>query len=225
LGVRNGAGEVLYNAVDTRRFTPAAAGRRQSEPYRFLATGKIGNHLFYRLESTIAALREARRSGLNAVLTIAGRIEEEALSRAHALTVQLGLEDAITFTGPYTQQDAPSVYRSADAYVMTKHNDPCPNTVIEALAAGLPVVYSNTGGTPELVGDDAGIAVACREDWEEAHSPAAADLADAFCRVVDRHDEFAAAARRRAVERFDINPWIDRHRAVFERLYAQASRL
>ena len=37
------------------------------------------------------------------------------------------------------------------------HNDPCPNTVLEALSCALPVVYSNTGGVPELVGPDCGV--------------------------------------------------------------------
>lgn len=216
LGSREGAGEILYNAVDTSRFAPASGGSRgQGGSYRFLITGKIGNHLYYRLESTIAGLQVARARGLDARLTVAGWIEPEAKSRAQALVSRLSLSPCVSFTGPYSQQEAPQVYRAADAYVMTKHNDPCPNTVIEALASGLPVVYSDSGGTPELVGASAGIALPCAENWDEVRAPSAEAVGDGMLAVAANHAAFADAARSRAIERFDISNWIDRHRAVF----------
>ncbi|MFA5908669.1 MAG: glycosyltransferase family 4 protein [Vicinamibacterales bacterium] len=220
LGPREGAGEILYNAVDTGRFSPSPGGAPGSDGYRFLVTGKIGNHLYYRLESTIAGLRVARARGLDARLTIAGWIELEARGRAEALAASLGVADSVTFTGPYGQQQAPDIYRAADAYVMTKHNDPCPNTVIEALASGLPVLYSDSGGTPELVGTSAGVALPCAEDWEVPHAPDAQAVGEGMLRIAEGRAGFAAAARRRAVEKFDIAHWIARHREVFHQLQA-----
>ena len=52
-----------------------------------------------------------------------------------------------------------------------------PTVVLEALASGLPVVYSASGGTPELVGDDAGVGVPAPLDWEQDHPPAPEALA------------------------------------------------
>lgn len=219
LGPREGQGEILYNAVDTRRFTPAELRERDARRgYQFLVTGKIGNHLYYRLDSTISGIRLARNRGLDARLNIAGWVEADAKRRAQTLSAELGIGDHVLFSGPYTQQQAPEVYRAADAYVMTKHNDPCPNSVIEALAAGLPVVYSGTGGTPELVGDDAGVALPCAEDWDVPRAPSAEAVSDGMLRVAAAHSSFAAAARRRAIERFDIAHWIARHRTVFHDL-------
>lgn len=221
LGPRSGPGETLYNAVDTARFTPEQGRTDEARNgYSFLITGKIGNHLYYRLESTIAGLRMARDGGLDARLVVAGWVEAEARSRAEALAGKLGLTGKISFTGTYTQQQAPEVYRAADAYVMTKHNDPCPNTVLEALAAGLPVLYSDSGGVPELVGSDAGVALPCTEDWEAPRAPAPEAVGEGMLRIAGNHTAFAAAARRRAVERFDIAHWIERHRAVFQQLIA-----
>jgi len=219
LGPRLGPGEILYNALDTARFTPAQ-GRSDVERkgYTFLITGKIGNHLYYRLESTIAGLRVACDGGLDARLVVAGWVEAETRSRAEALTVELGLTERISFTGPYTQQQAPEIYRTADAYVMTKHNDPCPNTVLEALASGLPVLYSDSGGVPELVGTDAGVALPCIEDWEVPRVPSPEVVGEGMLRIADNHSNFSVTARRRAVERFDITHWIDRHRTVFQQL-------
>lgn len=110
------------------------------------------------------------------------------------------------------------VYRKADAYVMTKHNDPCPNTVLEALSTGLPVLYSDSGGVPELVGTEAGVPLACPEDWDVPRVPTAEAIGEGMLRVAVNHGTYATAARRRAVERFDITYWIDRHRKVFESL-------
>jgi len=219
LAPRAGPGEILYNAVDTTRFTPAQ-GRPDvaRNGYTFLITGKIGNHLYYRLESTIAGLRVACDGGLDARLVVAGWVEAEARTRAEALTVELGLTERISFTGIYTQQQAPEIYRAADAYVMTKHNDPCPNTVIEALASGLPVLYSDSGGVPELVGTDAGVALFCPEDWDTPRTPAPEAVGEGMLRIASDHPAFSAAARRRAVERFDIAHWIDRHHTVFQQL-------
>jgi glycosyltransferase involved in cell wall biosynthesis len=219
LGPRSGPGEILYNAVDTARFTPVRARLGEARMgFRFLMTGKISNHLYYRLESTIAGLRMAYDGGLDARLVVAGWVEDEARSLAEALAGKLGLTDRVSFTGPYTQQQAPGVYRAADAYVMTKHNDPCPNTVLEALATGLPVLYSGSGGVPELVGSDAGVALPCAEDWETPRVPAPEDIGAGMLRLAGNHDTFATAARRRAVARFDIAHWIDRHRHVFQQL-------
>jgi glycosyltransferase involved in cell wall biosynthesis len=222
LGARSGRGEILYNAVDTNHFRPRRdSTERGHAGYRFLVTGKIDKHLFYRLESTIAGLGIARDGGLDAHLVVAGWVDKEARSRAESQISGLGLAGRVEFTGAYSQETAPDVYRSADAYVMTKHNDPCPNTVLEALASGLPVLYSDSGGVPELAGTDAGIALPCPEDWETTQAPTPAAIGAGMLRIAAGHGRFAAAARQRAVERFDIGHWIDRHRGVFTELLGQ----
>ena len=45
-------------------------------------------------------------------------------------------------------------YKAADALIHLRYLEPCSNSVIEALSFGLPVICNNTGGTPEIVGDD-----------------------------------------------------------------------
>lgn len=221
LGARGGPAEILYNAVDTAVFTPALAHAELSrDRFRFLITGKIDRHLYYRLESAIAGLRLARDSGLDACVIVAGWVDAEARLRAEDMAKTLGLGGMVTFTGAYTQQQAPQIYRNADAYVMTKHKDPCPNTVLEALAAGLPVLYSDSGGVPELVGPEAGVGLPCPEDWEAPRVPTAEAVGEGMVRIAADHAALAPKARHRAVARFDIQAWIDRHRAIFERLTA-----
>jgi glycosyltransferase involved in cell wall biosynthesis len=170
------------------------------------------------LENTIEGLAQARNAGLSANLIVSGGVAEPAQKAALELGHRLGMDEAITFTGPYTQENAPDVYRAADAYITTTYNDNCPSGVIEALACGLPVIYSHSGGVPELVGDDAGVGLPCPEDWERTHSPTPRMIAEAMQKVSENRTAMARSARERAVKRFDTADWLARHEAVFQNL-------
>ena len=222
LGHRDAPGEILFNAVDISHFSPAHvtgqdAGQRD-HPFTFLLTGKIQAHLSYRLEDSIAGLAAARSSGLDAALMITGVLDAGARDAADASARHHDVSDQVTFAGPYTQAEAPEVYRQADAYVMTKHADPCPNTVIEAMACGLPVVYVASGGVPELVGSDAGAGVTAHDDWEQLFRPDPEALGAAMVAVAKNALAMGNAARERAESAFDLNQWIERHGTIFQQL-------
>jgi glycosyltransferase involved in cell wall biosynthesis len=211
LGERRGAAEVLPNPVDTERFTPAEA--RLARPLTLLLGGN--QYQRYRLAAALDTLRllpEAR-------LLVAGRLSwdpDPRVVRRELPGLLAGLENRVELLGPYSQAEAPALYRRADLLLHTKYNDPCPTAVLEAMACGLPVVHSASGGTLELVGD-VGIGVEAPLDWEHDHPPAAEELAAAVRECAGRLDELGAAARARAL-RFDVRPWLERHRAVFEEL-------
>ena len=220
LGPRTGASEVLYNAIDTKRFLPGGdqAGRR----FRFLHTGKIGHHMAYRLESVVAGLASAVASGLDAELVIAGAIDPDVQRNTRAAANKAGIADRITLRGSYTQSNAPAIYADADAYVTMTFNDVCPNAVLEALSCGLPVVHSASGGVGELVSRHAGIGVECAQSFTRVHVPEPDQIGAAMVSVAENRVPMAEAARARAVERFDITQWIARHRQVFGELLGQA---
>ena len=134
---------------------------------------------------------------------------------------RLGLRDAVDFLGGYTQADAPDVFRRAHVLLHTKVNDPCPTTVIEALACGVPVAYAASGGTAELVGDEAGIGVPHHDGFDRDEPPSAEALAAAVSGVLAERERYATAARARAVERFALTDWLDRHAAIFAELVGQ----
>jgi glycosyltransferase involved in cell wall biosynthesis len=212
LGTPAGTWEILHNPVDTSAFTPAA---RPPRPLTLLLGGN--QYQRYRLDAalrTVALLDDVR-------LLVTGDLSwaPDAPAWTAARLRELGIEGRVELLGPYAQRDAPAVLRRADVLLHTKVNDPCPTVVLEAMACGLPVAYSASGGTPELVGEDAGVGVETELDWERDRVPAPEALAGAVLQIATSLEAYAEAARLRA-ERFDLGPWVERHRQVFEGLVA-----
>ena len=221
LGKASTPAEVLYNAVDTTVFAPAPT--RPPRPLTLLVGGT--QDLEYRLTTALDVLVEVRRHIPETRMVVAGRLrwtpdERACAAQAARHVARRAVQANVTFVGPYTQAEAVQIFRSADILLHGKYNDPSPGLIVEALACGLPVVYSESGGVPEIVGPDAGIGIPAELSWEREIPPDPAAMARATLEVAERHGAFAAAARRRAVERFDTAPWIERHRAVFARLRA-----
>jgi glycosyltransferase involved in cell wall biosynthesis len=214
LGEPRKSWEVLYNAVDVDLFTPAET-QPTAGPVLLLAGDQTQA---YRLDVALRTLAAVLRTEPDARLLVTGRL----VSSPEPLVEELGLRGKVEIVGRYAQRDAPGIFRRAHLLLHTKVNDPCPSAVIEAMACGLPVAYAASGGTVELVGDEAGIGVPHPDGWERDEPPAPEELADAVARVLADRDAHAAAARRRATERFALGPWLDRHAELFEALVTGA---
>lgn len=221
LGKRSGRTEILFNAVDVDHFTPLPEKELLLRDVRrpiFLLTGKISDHMFYRVEATVRGFHRACLEGLDASLRLSGWMSDRAGEMTVNLIRELGIEDKVTVTGRYHQDEAPDIYRAADIYIMLKHNDPCPNTVIEALSCGLPVLFSDSGGVPELAVGLSGHAIPVKQGFDDNYVPSVPDIAAGMCKIAENLPERRAAARSRAEQAFRIERWIARHREVFTAL-------
>ena len=205
LGEPRGGWEVRANAVDTTTFTPAEHPPGGA-PVLLLAGDQFQPYRVPVALRTLALLPEAR-------LLVTGRL----VGDSRALVGELGLGQRVELVGPYAQRDAPTLYRRAHVLLHPKVNDPCPNVVLEAMACGVPVVHSATGGTPELV-SAAGVGVPSETTWEEDVPPDPVQLAAGVRTVLSRLEAYREAARTRAVERFDLRPWVERHQELFSTL-------
>jgi glycosyltransferase involved in cell wall biosynthesis len=219
LGARDGAGEILYNPVDTGYFRPAPA-----VPAGGLVLLSVGTAMErYRFESAVRTLAALVRRGVDARLVMAGRLtwneDRTGLeAEVRGLVEELGVDRRLELLPPYSRAEAPGIFQRAHLLLHTKVNDPCPMVVLEAMACGLPVVYADSGGVPELVGEDAGIGVPDQAGWERLLPPDPAHLAEAVAQVARELPRRSRAARQRAVAKFDLQPWLSRHREVFGRL-------
>jgi len=210
LGEPRGSWEVLPNAVDVERFTPASAPPAEG-PVLLLGGDQTQA---YRLELGLRTLRELLPTHPDARLLVTGR----SVVPVESLLEELGLRGRVEVVGRYAQRDAPDLFRRAHLLLHTKVNDPCPTLVLEAMACGLPVVYPASGGLPELVGEEAGVGVPHPDGYERDEPPGPGEMADAVRRALRERAVLAPAARERAVERFALGPWLDRHAELFAEL-------
>jgi glycosyltransferase involved in cell wall biosynthesis len=215
LGPARGTWEILPNAVDVDRFTPGTVPT--GGPVVLLGGDQTQA---YRLQLALETFRLVLDAHPGARLLVSGRL----LSDPAPEIDRLGLGNAVELLGRYRQAEAPDVFRRAHVLLHPKVNDPCPTTVIEALACGIPVAYAASGGTVELVGDEAGVGVPHPDGYARDEPPSAEELAGAVDAVLADRDRLADAARRRAVERFALDDWLARHAALFEQLEADRQR-
>jgi glycosyltransferase involved in cell wall biosynthesis len=218
LGKGPGTWEILYNPVDTDYFRPSP-----SDPGGLVLLSMGTTQIFYRFDCAVRTLAELCRRGVNVKLIVAGGLTWQAdhgkLSNdVHSLINGLGVSDRVELLPPYCRAAAPAIFHRAHMLLHTQVNDSCPMVVLEAMACGLPVVYTCSGGVPELVGGEAGVGVPDPTDWDRLVPPDPVSLAEAVLKVAAGLKNYSQAARARTVERFDLQPWLRRHREVFERL-------
>ena len=139
---------VVYNAIDLNRFQPPALPRAPHAP-RVVMVGRLvtqKNPLLF--VAAAAALRE-RLPSVRFRLVGDGPLRPAVEQAARAA----GLGDALEMAGE--RRDVPDLLQDADLFWLTSDWEGLPNAVLEAMAAGLPVVATDVGGTAELI--DAGV--------------------------------------------------------------------
>lgn len=131
--------------------------------------------------------------------------------------VTLGLQDHVIFTG--FRLDVPNILSSLAVSVLPSvSGEGLSNSLLESMAAALPVVATNVGGNPEVVVDgETGLLVPCRDS---------AALAEAICRVLltpGLRQTFGQAGRRRVLDHFSNERMIRTVERLYEELL-EASR-
>ena len=97
----------------------------------------------------IQAANMLNEKGIPLYVNLVGSGEEE--TQYKSLVKTLGLEEVIHFSGYVPRERMAQIYADADAFVLPSYNEGMSNAVLEAMAAGLPVIVTPTGGTDELV--------------------------------------------------------------------------
>ena len=106
------------------------------------------------LEAFAAASRTHK--GLRLIVAGAGQMKQQLIARARLL----GVASRCEFTGVYTSSDGrQSFMRRLDIFALPSLTEGTPNSIIEAMSLGLPIVATNVGGIPDVVDSDAGILV------------------------------------------------------------------
>ncbi len=189
---------LAYHGVDTERFRPGPV-RPEDGPLELLAVGRLVAKKGYPVLLDALATAVCRGSRIRCRILGGGPMRAEIEERI----ARLGLGGVVSLLGASTQERVAAAYASADAFVQASvvladgDRDGIPNSLLEAMASGLPVVASDVGGIGEVVGPECGLLVSPgdRQALAEALETLASDR-----RLVRR---LGAAARAEAVGRWD----------------------
>ena len=214
----------ICNGVDTRRFKP------QRDPARsvlsaapFVADGRLVFGTIGRMQAVKDQLTLARafsvllrtrpdlRTRVALVMIGDGPLREQAL----ALLREAGCADLAWLPG--TRGDTPALLNAFDVFVLPSLAEGISNTILEAMATGLPVVATEVGGNPELVVPGETGTLVPREDPTALAAALAAYVEDPG--ALARH---GAQARARACRELSLEHMIERYDGVYTRYAASA---
>lgn len=214
----------FYNGVDAERFHPAVGGQDiVACPFRHPGhwlVGTVGRMQTVKDQTLLArafvrALERdpALKSSLRLVMVGDGPLRDEAGRVLEAAGVA-GLAWL-----PGERHDVPDVLRGLDCFVLPSLAEGISNTILEAMATGLPVIATRVGGNPELVAAD-------RTGWLVPPSDveAMATAIVAAAREPDQARAFGRAGRAEVERRFSMGAMVAAYQGLYDRLLFGASR-
>ena len=196
---------VIPTAVDA---SPAPRARHDGDLPRVLTVGRLAAP-----KDPLTLIRALAQVSHPFSACVVGDGPERAAVEAEIRAAGLGR--AVELTGE--RRDVPDLLAAADVFALSSRSEGAPLSVLEAMAAGLPVVASNVGGLPELVADgETGVLV-------PPEDPAA--LAAALDRLLgdaELRRTLGARGRDRVRERFDLSTLREAHLTLYARELARA---
>lgn len=132
--------DVIYNGVDTNEFAPLE-DKPKHDKLILISTGRLIARKGYNY--LIEAL--ANLSGIELWLIGDGNLKEELEIQAKNINAQ------VRFLGKKEHHEIPSYLKQANIFVLPSLNEGMSNSILEAMACGLPIITTNTGGSAELL--------------------------------------------------------------------------
>ncbi len=208
--VRGDAGcpsRVIYNGVSLDEFSPVGKGTPPADRLRILMVeGHFGNGYDLGFHSAMQMMQLLnQRLPKKTELMVVGAVPE-SLKKIYENS---GV--TILWKGIIKREAVPVIDRSAHLLFSSDINAACPNTIIEAMACGLPVIGYNTGSLPELITNNSGVVANFGGDPWKLEKPDVHSLADAAQQVLNDLESYRIDARKHAVESFDIQRVADQY--------------
>ncbi len=217
---------VIINGVDLQTYTPNGPHDRPTDRFRLmLLEGSLAGGLNAGLFHAVS-LAEKLSANFPMEVVVAGKVDDATQKKIAAEFTEKKRKTtpdnsassvanlSVKFLGTIPRDQIPTLARSSHMMYCAEVNPPCPNSVIEALACGLPVVGFDSGSIKELVSDDAGCIVPYGANPWKLETPNIAALAESAVNVLMKQDQFRAAARKRAESAFGLDQMVESYLKV-----------
>lgn len=218
VGVASNRVVQIYNGVDCNRFRPAATNREPIQGCPFNAPdlwifGTVGRMQGVKAPTLLAKafvraleLIPRLRNKIRLIMIGEGPLREEA----QAILATGGAAEQAWLPGE--RADIPEIMRGLNCFVLPSLAEGVSNTILEAMASGLPVIATCVGGNPELV--------AAGRTGELVPAADVDSLAHALCRMAEEPERAATlgkAGRADAKARFSIDTMVGAYRNLYDR--------
>lgn len=218
-GIKDARITQIYNGVDTQRFQPDPAKSRNWLPPAFrdaglTLIGTVGRVQPVKDQATLLqafAAMLTKQPALRQTLRLLIVGDGPLLGELKAIAANLQIAELTCFPGALS--DVPQALRALDMYVLPSLNEGISNTILEAMACGLPVVATAVGGNIELVDDGV-----CGRLFTPRDVPALSELLMQYVHDVPLREAHSSAARHIAVERYSLDAMVARYAATYDRL-------
>ncbi len=219
VGIAAGRISHVCNGVDTDRFAPDSSASSEWLPADFrgenkILIGSVGRIQAVKDHATLlrafSVLIEARaelRARLRLIIVGDGPLLTELRTFAELLKIA----DLVWFPGAL--DNIPDVLRALDVFVLPSLNEGISNTILEAMAAGVPVLTTAVGGSVELV--EEGVS---GRFFSPGDVPALSRMLGDYASSSTMRRAHGEAARRIAVDRFSLTAMVAGYESVYDRL-------
>lgn len=206
-GAAKAPATVIINGVDLDTYTPDGDSERPTDKYRMLLLeGSLARGLNSGLFHAVSVAEKMSTKHPMEVV-VAGTVDE-------ATQRKLQSKVSVKFLGTIPRAEIPKLARSSHLMYCAEVNPPCPNSVIEALACGLPVIGFDSGSLKELVSDEAGCIVPYGANPWKLETPDVDSLAASAGEVLEKQSQLRAAARKRAESQFGLDQMVESYLKV-----------
>jgi len=208
---------VMYNGVDTQRFAPCCESRIAMRkelglPEKSFVVGAVGRLVPIKDHQTLLkAAALLSKSGIDVHVLLVGSGPERAKLKALAAEA---LEGRVCFAGDSSR--VPELLNAIDVFAQPSLGEGMSNTLLEAMACGLPVLATNVGGNPEIIENNINGCLFAPGDAQWL-----ADKLKALAKDPALVHQLGTAARNRAIESFSLSRMLETYRSFYLDLAAR----
>jgi glycosyltransferase involved in cell wall biosynthesis len=194
--------EIIPNPVDPMFFRSPTKDQSDARKFRLITVTRLVPH-----KRVDLLLRAVSKLPSTVVLTVVGN--GPSRRSLEDLATALNIDNQVRFTGTLDREEVRAAYSSSDVFVLASRTEPFGVVLVEAMATGLPLVATRSGGPEDIVTPNTGILVPT--DNLEALAAAVKTLRDAPA------DRFRPETIRSvAVDRYSPDAFVQRSRSLYE---------
>lgn len=206
-GIAYKPSQVIINGVDLDVYNPNGEHERPDNVYRMLLLeGSLARGLNSGLFHGVAVAEKLAEKYPMEVI-VAGTVDGQTQKKLQSKV-------PVKFLGTIQREKIPHLIRSSHLMYCAEVNPPCPNSVIESLACGLPVIGFDSGSLKELVGESAGVIVPYGANPWRLETPDISALAESASEVLMKQNQFRTSARKRAESEFGLDKMVESYLKV-----------